>query len=257
MTNSAPSTRHFSPLRTFDAVVCDIDGCLGPETSAPMDSHRLSLIAAHNRRAHSARDVPPVTLCSGRPQPFAEAISRVIANESLPIICEMGVWLYDPSVGSYSRDPAITPAHLAALAAATAWIDDNLFPKGVVIQPGKTASIALCHPDTNFIMGLKPTLVELFKTRNWPFRVSSTINWVNCDLAFVSKATGIQRFINATGIPSSRIAGIGDTIGDLAIAKCVAFFACPANAEPALKPHAAYLSPHAEIEGVLDILQHL
>lgn len=257
VTTPAQTSKHFSPLRRFDAVVCDIDGCLGPETHGAMDVEALARIAAHNRRAASARDVPTVTLCSGRPQPFAEAISRIIANQTLPVICEMGVWLYDPSVGTYTRDPAITQAHLAAVASATAWIEKHLIPTGVVIQPGKVASISIWHPDLNHLMSLKPRLVELCATRGWPFRVSSSVNWVNLDLSIVSKATGTERFIRATGIPASRIVGIGDTIGDLAIARSVGYFAVPANVEDQLRPHAAYVSPVSEIEGVLDILRHV
>ncbi|MEK6701799.1 MAG: HAD hydrolase family protein [Planctomycetota bacterium] len=257
MTTPAQASKHFSSLRRFDAVVCDIDGCLGPETHAPMDARALARIAAQNLRAATARDVPTVTLCSGRPQPFAEAISRIMANSTLPVICEMGVWLYDPSVGTYTRDPAITGAHLLAVAAATAWIEEHLIPTGVVIQPGKVASISIWHPDLNHLMSLKPRLVEQCASHDWPFRISSSVNWVNLDLSIVSKATGIERFIRTTGIPASRIAGIGDTIGDLAIARSVGYFATPSNVEDELRPHAAYVSPHAEIEGVLDILRQL
>ena len=72
--------------RRYDAVICDIDGCLAPETSTPIDAPGLARIAEHNRLAQEAGDRPVVTLCSGRPEPFVEAICRTIGNRTLPAI---------------------------------------------------------------------------------------------------------------------------------------------------------------------------
>jgi len=245
------------PLRFFDAVICDIDGCLGPESHDPVDALSLSSIAAYNRAAISTGDRPIVTLCSGRPQPYVEAICRVIGNNSLPCVAEMGVWLYDPANNGFIRDPNITPDDLRAVQEATRYIERELVPKGLIIQPGKTASISLWHPDTRSLMGLKPTLIETFAKNNWPLRVSSTVAWLNCDLAHISKATGIARLLALTGLKKPRLAGIGDTIGDAAIREHVAFFACPSNAQEALKPCADFVSAKPEIDGVLDILERI
>ena len=98
---------------------------------------------------------------------------------------------------------------------------------------------------------------DAFEHNGWPFRISMTWFYINCDLAHISKATAIARLFCATGLTSARCAGIGDTKGDLMIADNVAYFACPANAADELKPRADYISPHGEAEGVLDILEHL
>lgn len=250
-----PSIPH-APRR-FDAVVCDIDGCLGPESAEPVDAERLAKLAAHNRRALKLADVPLVTLCSGRPQPYAEAIARMIHNDALPIVCENGVWLWDPRDNAFIRDPSITAAHLAAVSAATAWIERELIPQGVVIQPGKTASISLWHPDTPFLRTLAPVLERTFADNAWPFRVSMTVAWINCDLRHVSKATGLRRLIERTGLQKARLAGIGDSPSDLVMLEHAGYFACPANAAPEVRARANYVSPLDEIEGVLDILDHL
>lgn len=244
-------------MRRFDAVICDIDGCLGPESHAPLDAHALAKIAEHNQLAIDRADRPLMTLCSGRPQPYAEAICRLIGNSRIPCVAEMGVWLYDPSDNTFQMDPAITPDHLAAVRAATGWIERNLIPRGVVIQPGKTASISLWHPDTPFLMSLKPALADTFAKERWPLRVSNTVAWLNCDLQHVNKDTGIARLIARTGLTKDRLAGIGDTMGDLAIRRCVAWFGCPANAVPELKAQADYVASGEEVEGVLEILGQL
>ncbi len=240
----------------FRAIICDIDGCLGPESHAPLDAERLAMIAAHNRIACEAHE-SIITLCSGRPQPYAEAMSRLIANTKLPVICEMGVWLYDPRDNRFVMDPAITAADLDVIDAAARWVRRELLPQGVVIQPGKSASISLWHPNTTLLMSLKPTIESRVRSESWNLRVSNTVAWINLELTHVSKGSGLRRMMQMCGLQKADLAGIGDTMGDLAIRENVAFFACPANADPKLKGHADYVSPFHEVEGVLDIISKL
>ncbi len=243
--------------RRFDAVISDIDGCLAPEDSGPMEAAALARVADHNRMAQEAGDRPVVTVCSGRPQPFAEAVCRLIGNRTLPCVAENGVWLYHPADNRYDMDPRITDGHLAAVDEARAWVRRALGPRGVTIQPGKAASIPLYHPDTPFLRSLEGRVREEFARRAWPLRVSLTWLYINCDLEFVSKATALDRLLAATGLRRERLAGIGDTPGDSAIAERVSFFACPANADEGLKARAQYVSPRPEVQGVLDILGRL
>jgi hydroxymethylpyrimidine pyrophosphatase-like HAD family hydrolase len=63
--------------------------------------------------------------------------------------------------------------------------------------------------------------------------------------------------IERTGFTKERLAGVGDSLSDLAIAERVAYFAVPKNADERLKPHAQYVSPLEEIDGVLEILERV
>ena len=243
------------PSPRFALIISDIAGCLGPESAAPMHAAALAEIAAHNELARARRDRPVLTVCSGRPQPYAEAMCRFLANDMAPCICENGVWIYEPRGNLYLRDPAIAAEHLAAVHEATLWLEAELIPKGIVIQPGKTASISLWHPDTDLLMGQMPRLTDEFAKRAWPFRVSRTVAWINLDLEHVSKGSGIRRLKERTGLDTPRLAGIGDMPGDLAIREHVAWFACPSNADPAIKAASDYISPLPEVEGVRDILR--
>ncbi|HYF14666.1 MAG TPA: HAD hydrolase family protein [Phycisphaerales bacterium] len=238
----------------FDLIISDIDGCLGPERHGPVDADGLARVSAWNRRSIGAGG-PAVTLCSGRPQPYAEAICRVIANDAAPIVCEMGVWLYDPRDNRYIIDPAITPGDMETVRACTAWIRHDLAPRGFVMQPGKTASISLWHADTDFLMKHIPAIRDRVAAEGWNFRIGHTVAWVNLELAHVSKGSGIDRLTRMMNTPRGRLAGIGDTMGDMAIRERVAFFACPANADPGLKAHADFVATREEIEGVLEILE--
>lgn len=243
-------------LHEFDAVICDIDGCLCAETTAAFGLGELARIAEWNRLARERSDRPSVTLCSGRPQPFVEAMSRVLGC-TLPSVCENGVWLYDPITNVYEMDDSILPEHLEAIREATAWIVGELYPKGVRIQPGKSASISLYHCDLAVLTGLVPMLERAFSACGWPLRVSMTWYYINCDLAHISKGSGLDRLIARQGWDRTKLAGIGDTTSDAAIADRVAWFACPANAHQDIQSRAAYISPHDEAAGVVDILDQL
>ena len=245
------------PPSKFDLVVSDNDGCLVAETTAPFDLESLAKIAEHNRLAESRKDRPVLTLCSGRPQPFAEGMCRLLANTTAPCVAENGVWLYHPGPNIYEIDPAIRPEHRKAVREAAAWLEEEFGPRGVSQQPGKAASISLYHPDATYLRSIENVVRAGFEQRGWPLRVSMTWFYMNCDLKHVSKATGLDRLLKHTRTPRERLAGIGDTPGDLPIRERVAFFACPANAMEEIKKVADYISPFPEARGVVDILERL
>ncbi|MFT3684543.1 MAG: HAD hydrolase family protein [Phycisphaerales bacterium] len=247
------------PLRQYDLVICDIDGCLAGEGQDPFDLESLGKVAEHNRLAIENGDRPLVTVCSGRPQPYAESICRLIGNLLMPCIAEMGVWQYHPGTNKYEMDPTITPRHMQAVHELSAWCTDQFGHLGVTQQPGKNASVTLWHPDTQFLMTLAPKVKAECERRGsaWPFRVSNTWFYINCELSHIDKGSGLDRMLKDLKIPRERLAGIGDTPGDKSIAERVGFFACPANAHAAIKEHAHYVSPMSETKGVVDILSRL
>lgn len=248
------------PFRTtgkYDLVICDIDGCLSPESHTSINGPALSAIAEHNRQAIQNGDRPIVTLCSGRPIGFVECLCRLIHNTRIPCIGENGVWIWRPADNSFACEPAITEEHLEVVHEARKLLRKLYHALGVIQQPGKSASVTLYHPDTDYLRSIFPMIADEFQKRHWPIRVSMTWLYINCDLQHVNKGTAIERLLAETGIDSKRTAGIGDTMGDRFIAERVAWFGCPANAEVEIKKSAAYVSPHHEVEGVLDILEQL
>jgi len=254
--SSSPSSRR------FDVVFCDIDGCLGPESSGALDVASLAKVAEHNRRAQEHRDRPVVTLCTGRPQPFAEAMTKLIGNTTVPLVAENGVWVYDPAANAYLMDPAITREHRAAVRDAAAWLESEFSPSGVTQQPGKAASISLYHPEPDYLKTIAPRIREAFAARAWPLRVSMTWLYINCDLTHVSKGTGLDRVLEmlparlggGRPVERSRLAGIGDTPSDLAIRERVGWFGCPGNADAQLKPVADVVATGHEAAGVVELL---
>ena len=242
----------------FDAIVCDVDGCLSPEQPRPTDMPRLARVAEWNHRAHRG-EAPPLTLCTGRPLPFAEAVGRAVGAFHLPIVCEGGVWLLDLARYTFEMDPRITREHLRLVAHVQEWIGERWSAGGAFFEVGKAAAVTVFHPrGPEFLReSILPEIRDRIAKERWPLRVGMTWTCINVELDFVSKASGLDRLMARTGLTRDRLAGVGDTMSDLAIRERVALFACPANADENLKPHADYVAAHEEAEGVLEILDHL
>lgn len=242
---------------TIAAVICDLDGCIGPEAIGPADTPALARIAEHNRLARERGDRPPVTLCTGRPLPYVDAMCRVVDALDLPIICEGGVYLFDPRSYAWETDPRLGPEHAEAARDIRAWVAQT-FP-GTFFEEGKVASVTIFHREGPEY--LEHEVMERVRAKvqaaGLGHRVAMTWTCINVEPAHVDKATGIDRLMARTGLKTPRLAGVGDTMSDLPIRHRVRLFACPANAKPEIRAHADYVSPEPEARGVLDILARI
>ena len=190
----------------YDLIISDIDGCLSPEDSSPLNVEKLSRIADHNRLAFANNDRPKLTLCTGRPIPFAEGLCRLLQNSGIPCVAENGVWLYDPSCNGYLMDPSITDQQLQMVHEAELFSLKTYRQEGLTLQPGKSASVTLYHPDPAVLQRIAPQLQDEFDRNGFEFRVSLTLFYINCDLPQITKASGIDRLLERTGVDASRTA---------------------------------------------------
>jgi hydroxymethylpyrimidine pyrophosphatase-like HAD family hydrolase len=245
-------------MRRFDAVFCDVDGCLMPELQVPSDVPALGEIAAYNRLATEMQDRPAVVPCTGRPLAYCEAVCRLIGAGTFPAIAEHGAWIYDFKANRWALSPDITRDDLAAGDELRAWVERELGARGCFLQVGKVAGVTIFHEDVPWLEAeVVPMVRDLVAERGWAMRVSTTWSCINVDLVHVDKGRAIERVIERCGLTRERLAGVGDTEGDLAIREKVAFFACPANAREGIKRHADFVAESDEARGVVEILERL
>lgn len=249
--------RYANDRRRFDVIFCDVDGCLLPEQTEPADMAVLLQIAEHNARAERDRDRPIVVPCTGRPQPFCEAVCKMLGRfDRVPAICEHGGFRYFFEEHRWEIDPGITDADRGAIRAAEKWSESELAPLGCFLELGKHTGVTIIHHDVQYLHHeLMPTIREAVRQHAWPFEVATTWTCVNLKLAHVSKARAIARTIDELGLDRSRLAGIGDTMGDLAIREQVAWFGCPSNALDELKPHADAVASAPLAAGTLELIE--
>ncbi|TVR52561.1 MAG: hypothetical protein EA425_04540 [Puniceicoccaceae bacterium] len=245
------------PHMRFRLIACDVDGCLSPEASVSWDLDRISTVA---RRVRGAGPRPPLpfTLCTGRPQPYVEALLKLFAID-LPAICENGAVLYRLATNEAAYAPGVTAERIRAMDEVRRFVVGDLLPAvpGARLQFGKQAQVTLYVPDPGRFRDLAGRIRAFLGRDAAQFVVSSSHLYLNVSLAGVDKGTALAAVCRELGLGRDAVAAIGDTEGDLPMQGHAGFFACPANATAEVRARANYVSPLEEDLGLIDILDHL
>ncbi len=244
---------------TLKLIIADVDGCLVPETSAAWDfdsfQHVVRLIRAANAGNSS---LPPLTLCTGRPQPYVEALMKLL-DIRLPAICESGAIIYSLSDNHARHGPNVTPAKVEDLRDLRRWIEHALLRDrtDVVIQAGKEAQISLYGAEPSKLPPLHQAIEKETGIRGLDLEISASHFYLNLSLKGVDKGAALRLLLQDLRIDPKETAAIGDTVGDLPLREVCARFAAPANAQEEIKKVADYISPHEDTAGMRDILEML
>lgn len=239
-------------------IIADVDGCLTPEESVVWDLARLTRLAELTRAAADGTGpLPPITLCTGRPQPYVEVLAKIL-DVRAPATCENGAVFYTLADNRAWYADGVTPERLKGLRAVRAFIETEILPAypGTVLQFGKEAQISIFCETPQRLEPIGPRIAEFVAERGGPaLDINMSQYYLNISLAGVNKGAAIEQLLRQLGVRREEVAGIGDTEGDLPLREAVGFFACPSNAVPALREVADYVSPYPMLEGALDILQ--
>ncbi|NLN92047.1 MAG: HAD family phosphatase [Candidatus Hydrogenedens sp.] len=238
-------------------IISDIDGCISPEESRAWDGPLFDRFAARCRAASAGTStLAPLTLCTGRPQPYVEALMKVL-DIRFPAICESGAVIYRLENNLSTFGPGIMPAMIQSLQQLRHFISIEILPlyPGLIYQFGKEAQISLFSEDPSCFEEVQADIQAYADTlAGLKLTMTPSHYYLNIDLAGVTKGTAIELIAGEYDLSRDDMAGIGDTLGDLSIRESVGFFACPANAVPQLKEVADYVSPWPDLQGMLDIL---
>ncbi len=239
-------------------IVSDIDGCISPEESRAWDPVLFGRFAALSQAASvGACSLAPLTLCTGRPQPYVEALMKIL-DIRFPAICEAGAVLYSLHDNTSRFAPEITAERIHGLRLLREYIMRDLMPSvpGLVYQFGKEAQLSLFSEQPG-CFGDIAAQVEAFAADipELDIVITPSHYYLNIDIDGVSKGRAVNRLLDSLHLSRAEAAGIGDTLGDISIREAVGFFACPANAVPEIQNVADYVSPWPDIRGVLDILE--
>ena len=69
-------------------IVCDIEGCLTPGKGLPLNLAALALLRDYNAKSRANRKFPPLSICTGRSQPYVEATLQAIGG-FMPAVCKI------------------------------------------------------------------------------------------------------------------------------------------------------------------------
>lgn len=246
-------------MNRISIIISDIEGCISPNKGQPLALDALAKIQEHNKLAQSGNAIP-LTLCSGRPQPFIEAFAQMLAVK-WSCVCENGALLYDPSTDCMLRHPDITDEHIRNLKELKLVLEKEIQDKAPHrIEPGKEICISLnpfAEPE-DYHRHVKDLFekVSLYVNQEL-FFITHSASAVDITPKGINKAAGIRFLSEAMNIPLQQMVGIGDTKGDIPFLEIVGYSAAPANAHDAVKTVVNYNSPYAHAYGVVDIISKI
>jgi hydroxymethylpyrimidine pyrophosphatase-like HAD family hydrolase len=237
-------------------IVLDIDGVLSQGEAYPFDLLLLKRLARLNQQARQDSTIPAVTLNTGRPSPYVEALMQAIEGWQ-PALYESGAGLYFPETYQFQTTPLLTLEQKTTLDQIILALDRAVVQTGKAYwQPGKTVCYTLfTHPPVT-MTELTAEVAAIVAHHSDDFGVTRAVKALNIHPKHIHKGTGLAWLAQVTGIEADMMGGVGDSSADADFLKLVGQAAAPANATPEVKAVAHYISSASAAAGLHDILDY-
>jgi len=234
--------------------VTDIDGCLA-KPYAPYD---LDGFAALRRYAHDAglpseaSPIPSVSICSGRPYSYVEAVSQAL-DLTVPVLFEGGGGRFDPVAAQTVWNPRLTDEIEAALEEVRHWFITECVPgTKLSLDHAKRTQAGVVSPDPNDIETVRPR-TEAFVNEHVPdLRVFSTDVSIDVVPPGITKRNGLEWLARHLDVTLDQMAYIGDTDSDLEALSAVGTSFAPANADEEVLKTVDYVTDGRVLDGTLE-----
>ncbi len=235
-------------------IVLDIDGVITGGESRALDLAFLGDLAEVNRRAQKDGAAPAVTLVTGRPAPYLEAMLQAIDGH-LPGIYENGAGIYFPQDYRFQPHPLLEGK--TALGEVRRRIEAQLVASGrAFIQPGKEHTLTLFATDPAETFRLHEYTADALAELAGDVDLVYSTSCLNVLPKVVDKGVGLIYLAERVGIPPANMLGVGDSDVDLPFLALTRHTAAPSNAMPQVKAVVDYVSPEPTSAGVRDIFEH-
>jgi HAD superfamily hydrolase (TIGR01484 family) len=220
--------------------ISDIDGCISTPFKTP-DWDLLSQIRRLNEQSRHDMAVPPLSICSGRPFPYVEAVAQWLGIESHVVFESAGI--YELSTNEVHFLPAFDKEAEQQVRELKQWLRDEMVPqyRGLIIEFTKRMDAGIIHLDKEVIDEIYPQVKE-YVSENYPdFEVHNTDVSINVVLSGNNKKNGIQKLCEKMELEPQEVAYIGDSSGDIPGLKIVGQAFAPLNASDDVKEEAQVL----------------
>lgn len=241
--------------RPIRLVVFDIDGVLSAGEAQPLDLALLADLAAMNRAARRDPRRPAVTVCTGRPAPYAEVIVQTIDGH-LPAVYENGCGLYLPEGYRFEAHPRVAGGSRAFAQARERLRADLVATGQAFFQPGKEHSLSLFPLGSLAAEDLQPLAEAALGGDGAAVSLVYSISCLNVVPRGVDKGLGVAYLCERAGYALEEVLGVGDSDVDLQFLAEVGYSAAPSNANEAVQQLVNYVSPYPTTQGVRDILSY-
>lgn len=237
--------------------ITDLDGCITHPFLSP-DWEAITQIKELNERSKSEEHIPELTICSGRPFPYVEAVGQWL-NVDKPMVFESGGGIYDIKTNEISWNPHFNEEAKQAVEEIKTWLSTTLIKnfKGTYPEFAKYTDAGLVNPDPSKIALMHKEVLNFVGEKYPIFEVHATDISVNIILTKANKGEGIRMLCKQLGLELSEVAYIGDSSGDIPGLEIVGKSYAPENGTTSVKSRVDKITPKATrgvLEAYLDLI---
>ena len=260
MIHPYPSSKRTLPTSKIKVFVTDLDGCMTDPFETP-NWEAYSQIRALQLQSEFDPSIPPMSICTGRPMPYAEAQAQFLGVR-LPFVFEGGGGLYDLTINTLTWNPIVTDAFTSDIEGIRAWAHDEIFPNfpGSMPEFAKFTDVGLIHRDKLVIDKIHALATKKISKEFPHFEVYKTDVSVNIIVKKANKGEGLAYLSKMLEVDLSEMAYIGDSSGDIPGLERVGMAFAPSNAHEPVKEVAHLVTSGPSTVGVLEayhwIIQH-
>lgn len=223
--------------------ITDLDGCLSRPFHTP-DWELISEIRKLNNLSKTDEAVPPLSICSGRPLPYVEAVAQWM-DIRLPVVFE-SAGLYKLATNDIEVAPIFDDEAQKEVSELKAWLRKEIIPRheGMELEFSKLMDAGLIHIDQQVIDAVYPDIVDYVTAAYERFEAHKTEVSVNIIMKENNKRNGITMLCNALDLKPAEVAYIGDSSGDIPGLKFTGHPFAPKNAIDEVKEVAKVTEAH-------------
>ena len=214
--------------------VTDLDGCISHPFKTP-DWQAINRIRELNLKSRDLDHIPPITLCTGRPFPYAEAVAQWL-DVQVPFIFESaGMFSWE----GYQIETALgsSDGELNPILELKSWLKKDIIPNypAAVLEFTKMMDAGVVCQDLEMNEQIHQRVLEKVEMDYPDLEVHATDISVNILMPGNDKLQGIKLLSNALNISLDEMAYIGDSSGDVPALRSVKMPFAPINAHQLAK----------------------
>lgn len=235
--------------------VLDLDGCISHPFITP-HWESITEIRAFSIQSYTDQTIPQLSICTGRPYPYAEAVAQWLDIQN-PIVFESGGGVYFPAEQrvEFAAGYLVHQNEVEEIRQIVQNLIETRFPD-VLPEFSKKTDVGMVHANSDIIRQLFNICKDEIAPKFENFEVHRTEVSVNVILKTCNKANGLKMISRLTETSLSELAYIGDSSGDISALKIVGKPFVPSNAASEIKSLGYNLSGETSL-GVLEAYKML
>lgn len=239
----------------IEIIVADVDGCLSAGVGKIFNLDKFKRIQELNERSKTEDMIPALTVCSGRQQPYLEAMLQLI-NGYYPAIFENGGGVFDLQKLTVVWNPKFTEEQARELRRMRQIVEKEYIDTyDLYLEVGKRTALGILGYDQEILKKVYRELRQIVVERGFELQVIFVHFAIDILVPGINKGSGVNMLSQKKNIPLTHIATIGDSDGDIPLLNFSGFGSAPANASPKAKEAADYVSELNDIDAVVEIYE--